>query len=337
MKKEIQRALLRACARFIGKKLEPVDSRLREVEGLAAKAVTPEQLESAQRSWESQLRELQRMPGPKGDAGKDGYSPMASEVASELAKSADVTGLLGQMIAAAVAKHFEDHPVRDGRDGERGAPGQDGISPSVLDVALAAVETAGFRAGLDLAVAAHMAEHPVKDGAPGPKGDRGEKGEPGERGADGKDGVGLADALIDREGALVVTMTDGRAKSLGIVVGRDGASGKDGRDGIAFEKCSGYFDADRGYVLAFAAGENTVEHVLPYMRHGGFWSEGRAAKAGESWTHDGALWIAKRDSSAKPCLENKDDWILAARKGRDGKDGRNGIDLTAPVRVSGDA
>ncbi len=37
-----------------------------------------------------------------------------------------------------------------------------------------------------------------------------------------QDGVGLADALIDRDHVLVLTMTDGRAKSLGRVVGRDG-------------------------------------------------------------------------------------------------------------------
>jgi hypothetical protein len=76
------------------------------------------------------------------------------------------------------------------------------------------------------------------------------------------------------------------------------------------------------------------EFVLPYMVHRGFWSEGKRIKAGESVTHDGALWIAKRDTDAKPCLEAKDDWILAARKGRDGKDGRNGIDKTKPVKAN---
>ena len=183
------------------------------------------------------------------------------------------------------------------------------------------------------AVAKHFEANPVRDGRDGERGPQGEKGEAGERGADGKDGTGLADALIDRDGALVLTMTDGRAKTLGVVVGRDGADGKNGRDGIDFDKCVGHFDAERGYVLTLSAGDTSVEHVLPYMRHGGFWSEGKGAKAGESWTHDGALWIAKRDNGSKPCLENREDWILAARKGRDGKDGRNGIDRTAPVKV----
>lgn len=283
MKKDIQRAILRACARFIGKKLEPVDGRLKQVEAIAAKAATADDLENLRAVLTGQLKDLALTPGPKGEDGKDAPVVSAAELVAELVKSEALAPLIDLMVADAVAKHFEANPVRDGRDGERGP--------------------------------------------------QGEKGEAGERGADGKDGTGLADALIDRDGALVLTMTDGRAKTLGVVVGRDGADGKNGRDGIDFDKCVGHFDAERGYVLTFSGGDTSVEHVLPYMRHGGFWSEGKGAKAGESWTHDGALWIAKRDNGSKPCLENREDWILAARKGRDGKDGRNGIDRTAPVKV----
>lgn len=283
MKKDIQRAILRACARFIGKKLEPVDGRLKQVEAIAAKAATADDLENLRAVWAGQLKDLALTRGPKGEDGKDAPVVSAAELVAELVKSEALAPLIDLMVADAVAKHFEANPVRDGRDGERGP--------------------------------------------------QGEKGEAGERGADGKDGTGLADALIDRDGALVLTMTDGRAKTLGVVVGRDGADGKNGRDGIDFDKCVGHFDAERGYVLTLSAGDTSVEHVLPYMRHGGFWSEGKGAKAGESWTHDGALWIAKRDNGSKPCLENREDWILAARKGRDGKDGRNGIDRTAPVKV----
>jgi len=39
---------------------------------------------------------------------------------------------------------------------------------------------------------------------------------------DGQDGIGLASALIDRDGNLVVTLTNGAQKELGPVVGRDG-------------------------------------------------------------------------------------------------------------------
>jgi hypothetical protein len=334
MKKDIQRAILRACARFIGKKLEPVDGRLKQVEGLVARAATPEQLEELHSVLRADLGKMEKIPGPPGEPGKDAATVSAADLVAELVKSEALAPLIGLMVADAVDKHFETNPVQSGRDGERGEKGEDGQSPAVLDVALASVETAGFMAAVDCAVASYLAENPIKNGEPGLKGDRGENGSRGESGADGKDGIGLSDALIDRDGALVLTMTDGRAKKLGVVVGRDGADGKNGRDGIDFDKCVGHFDAERGYVLTFSAGDTSAEHVLPYMRHGGFWSDGKGAKAGESWTHDGALWIAKRETGAKPCLENRDDWILAARKGRDGKDGRNGIDRTASVKVS---
>lgn len=128
---------------------------------------------------------------------------------------------------------------------------------------------------------------------------------------DGADGVGLAGAMIDRTGELVITTTKGDNVKLGRVVGQDG---------ISFETASGEYVAERGFVLRLAAGDRKVEFELPYMVHRGFWSEGMGTKAGQSTTHDGALWIAKRDNASKPCLENTDDWILAARKGRDGRD-----------------
>jgi hypothetical protein len=44
-----------------------------------------------------------------------------------------------------------------------------------------------------------------------------------------KDGVGMAGSFIDREGNLVITLTDGTAKALGPVIGRDGRDGVDGK------------------------------------------------------------------------------------------------------------
>src|SRR5688572_22429956 len=72
-------------------------------------------------------------------------------------------------------------------------------------------------------------------GEPGERGADGENGTPGadgRDGADGKDGVGLADAFEDSDGRLVLTMTDGRTKALGVIRGKDGEPGRDGTDGI---------------------------------------------------------------------------------------------------------
>lgn len=127
----------------------------------------------------------------------------------------------------------------------------------------------------------------------------------------GEDGVGVAGAIIDREGELTITTTKGQAIKLGRVVGEDG------RDAIALENFSGAYDAERGFVLTATAGGQAKEFDIPIPRHLGYYREGMKCFAAASVTHDGSLWIAKRDTTAKPCREKSEDWILAARKGRD--------------------
>ncbi|UUS13342.1 hypothetical protein NMB32_14620 [Stenotrophomonas sp. CD2] len=136
--------------------------------------------------------------------------------------------------------------------------------------------------------------------------------------------------MIDRSGELVITTTKGEAIRLGVVVGRDG---EDGQHGLSFETASGDYDSERGFVITLGSGDRRTELVLPYMVHRGFHREGLGMKAGQSVTHDGALWIAKRANASKPCLENTDDWILAARKGRDGRDGRSVRVPAGPVSL----
>lgn len=246
MTKDIQRSILRACARFIGRKVEPVERRLEEVERAAAGI--------AERAALTQ-----------------------SDVVKELVATDALAPLIDLMVAEAVSKYFEANPVQHGRDGARG-----------------------------------------------PQGER------------GADGVGLADALIDRDGALVLTMTDGRAKGLGVVVGRDGAAGSDGRDGLSMVDVSRAYDTETHEVVErwTVAGEaKELRYPAGGIRPGGFWREGMKSHALQAVTHDGALWIAKRDTAARPCLENSDDWQLAARKGRDGRDGKDGKPPPGPVSL----
>lgn len=58
-----------------------------------------------------------------------------------------------------------------------------------------------------------------------------ENGKDGSTGSDGRDGIGLASAMIDRNGELIVTTTNGETKALGVVVGRDGLDGAPGQKG----------------------------------------------------------------------------------------------------------
>ena len=150
-----------------------------------------------------------------------------------------------------------------------------------------------------------------------------------------KDGVGLAGALIDRDGALVVTLTDGTARSLGPVVGKDVdmvavkdaiASSvaalpkpKDGVDALGFDDLTVEHDGERSFVLRFVQGDRSKEFAfdIPVVLDRGVWREGEY-KAGDAVTWAGSLWIAQKDTDAKP--DSGEGWRLSVKRGRDGKD-----------------
>lgn len=235
---------------------------------------------------------------------------------------------------APLVKRIDD---LESRQPEKGDPGQDAepVDVEALQEAVVArllasnkLETLAELKAVE-AVAAHFDAHPVRDGKDGDPGPRGERGEAGEKGADG---AGIADLLIDRDGVLTATFTDGRMKSLGVIVGKDGAPGRDGKDMTAL---SAEFD-DTGLTIRTAAGDIRKEFELPH--DGGYWSENnRTHRKGAIVTHNGVAFIAKRYTTAEPKAEANEDWRILARKGRDGRDGRNGIDKTKPAKVNGDA
>lgn len=221
--------------------------------------------------------------------------------------------------------------------GEKGEPGRDADPISLADVAAEILSTDALKILVDLhvaeAVAKYFEENPVqhgKDGKPG------EKGEPGEsiKGEPGADGVGLAGAVINRAGELVVTKTNGEAIALGVVVGKDGASGKDGADGLGFDDCDVLYDGERSFTVKWQNGDRVKEKTfhVPTIIDRGYWREGSEAQAGDAMTHDGTLWIALRDTKAKPARESED-WRIGARKGRDGVQGPPGKAYVPPGPV----
>lgn len=258
---------------------------------------------------EQVARHLEANPVPAGrDAEPVDLEALADLVVDKMLASPRLLTLVDLATHDAVSKHFEANPVQHGRDAD----------PAVIELAVKAAVAAlpAPKDGRDAdpvtdehlaaQVAKHLAANPPQAGA---------------------DGVGLAGAMIDRGGELVITTTKGEAVKLGKVVGADG------RDGISFETATGEYEAERGFVIKLGAGDRRTEMVLPYMVHRGFYREGMGMKAGQSITHDGALWIAKRDNASKPCLENEQDWALAARKGRDGKDGKSVRVPAEPVKL----
>ena len=246
----------------------------------------------------------------------------------------------------------------DGKDGESikgdaGADGKDGrdgkdAEPILLsDVAKELLTMPELAALVALQVAEGVAEYMKanpprdgvdgkngRDGADGKDGQRGEVGEKGMQGEPGKDGAGITDLLIDREGALVATFTDGRMKSLGVIVGKDGQNGK---DGLSVESIERTYDADAHEIVErwTALGQaKELRYPAGGISHGGYWRENMKCAAGSTWTHAGTVWIATKETGEKPSREAKD-WMVFASKGSDGRDGRNGRDLgpMPPVKL----
>ena len=242
-------------------------------------------------------------------------------------------GVIVRDAAAPLLKRIEELEARQAERGEQGPQGERGADAEPVEVSEVVSEllvSPELKTVVDLLVAESIEALPKpQDGKDGEQGPQGERGADGTKGEPGADGVGLAGALIDREGSLVVTLTNGEAKSLGAIVGRDGANGKDGAD---FSEVEFDYDGERGLIIRGKGGEIVKRLPIPIDR--GYWSEGKAFEHGDVTTHDGTVFIALRDTKAKPCKENAEDWRIMCRKGRDGKDGRNGVDLTKPVKVS---
>lgn len=150
---------------------------------------------------------------------------------------------------------------------------------------------------------------------------------------DGKPGVGMAGAVIDREGRLIISLSDGTMHSLGQVVGKDGTPGRDGKDGAQgadgfnLEDFSIEWIDDRTMRTTFKHGEliKIDEHVFPVVLDCGHFSEGRKYRRGDSVTWGGSTWIALKDAPKGPPTECSE-WRMAVRVGRNGVDGKDGKD-----------
>jgi hypothetical protein len=153
-----------------------------------------------------------------------------------------------------------------------------------------------------------------------------------------KDGIGLASALIDREGCLVVTLTDGTTKTLGAVVGKDVdidavsemvraevAKLPVPKDGLGFEDMTVEPDGDRGVIMRFERGDLKKEFALsfPMVIDRGVWREQGYAK-GDGVTWGGSFFIAQRATEPNEKPGASDAFRLSVKKGRDGKDGAPG-------------
>ncbi len=129
-----------------------------------------------------------------------------------------------------------------------------------------------------------------------------------------KDGVGLAGALIDRNGVLKMTLSDGTMVDLGRV------DGKNGDPGLGFDDMEVVYDGERMFALEFARGDQvkTYTFALPMMIDRGVYRAGQAYQKGDCVSYGGSLWIAQADTDTKPDGADSG-WRLSVKRGRDGR------------------
>lgn len=275
-------------------------------------------------------------------------------LASELAPLVAENKTLRERVEALEARSVEAGPAgadgQDGRDGVDGKDGQDGRDGKDVDpVTLRGIVSELVQDEVSKQVLEAIAALPApergekgEDGEPGADGEAGADGQDGRDGVDGKDGVdgqdgkngrdgvdgkdgaGIADLVIDRDGNLIASFTDGRMKHLGQVVGKDGRDGGDGKDGIPF----GVDDLDmtlmedgRTLRMSFTKGDTEYAFQIPFpvVIDRGVFADGKSYEEGDGVTWGGSFWIAQRATSAKPDSPESG-WRLAVKRGRDGKD-----------------
>lgn len=266
------------------------------------------------------LEARQPEKGERGEPGQDGKDAdpevlrqMVSDAVATIprpqdGKDADMEAVglrIAEEVQRAVSGLPEPKQGMDGRDGRDADPEMvEAIVRERLAEAVSAIEL------------------------PAPeKGEQGERGERGADGADGRDGVGLAGAVIDRDGRLVLTLTDGSVKELGVVVGRDGTPGapgepgKDGKDALGIENLDVTYDGERTFTFEWTGHDRREQRVfvVPLVLDRGVYSATREYERGDGVSFGGSYWIAQEPTTDKP--ETSKAWRLSTKRGQNGKDG----------------
>ena len=248
-----------------------------------------------------------------------------AEVVTQVLGREELKTLVDLQTAESVTCYFTDNPVKNG---------EDATPVDVKAVASALAGTEEIKSLLGAVVSKHFEANPIRVPQDGKSPDPVSEAQIGSQVEQylkanppkpGQDGLGLAGAMIDRDGELIVTKTNGEAIKLGKVVGGKGQDGADFSD-VEFD-----YDGERGLIIRGKHGEITKRLPIPIDR--GYWRDGLKAEKGDVYTEDGSAWIALKSTDKKPSIGNSDDWRMMARKGRDGHKGDKGAPYVPPQPV----
>lgn len=294
------------------------------------------------------------IPGPMGPVG-----PMGERGADGVNGTDGAKGLNGKDGADGLAGK-DGAPGLHGKDGADGLHGKDGLTGKDGADGLNGKDGLPGLTGKDGADGLNG-----KDGAAGLNGKDGAPGLHGKDGADGlngKDGIGVMDAMLDRAGQLIVTLSNGQTKAVGVVVGadgkdgapglnakdidplfvqdfltkelakwprpKDGADGRDGAPGLSLDDLDWDFDADtRAFTLKLLRdGKVVVERTktLTGMRiYRGVYEQGRTYEDGDVVSWDGSEWTALDHTKERPG-NGTTPWKLTVKHGEKGGRGPDG-------------
>ena len=116
---------------------------------------------------------------------------------------------------------------------------------------------------------------------------------------------------------------------------KDGENGKNGADGLGFDDLIVEHDGARGVTIKFQRGDQVKSFALriPTMIYRGIFQPGGPYDRGDTVTWGGSLWHCDEATADKPGEIGSKGWTLAAKRGRDGKDGERGKDYAPPQPV----
>lgn len=220
-----------------------------------------------------------------------------------------------------------------GEKGDRGEKGDPGEVPADLLERLIERAIGDLEKRLDdrliLEVGKAVAALP-----PPPRGEKGERGDPGPEGKPGRDGRDGRDGDKGEKGDPGIDGKDGRDGMRGDQgpegkQGPKGDRGEDGRHGLNADPFSDFdveLDPNDPQILTFtfrSATESTSRSLrLPIPVDAGIYRRGVAYMRGQCVTFGGQIFIAQRDTQDEPLKSQ--DWRLAVKRGRDGKDAGEG-------------